>query len=149
MAQIAGSGIDLREVYLLFSIIIGITALINIIVFQESEGLIPVIDKRILGYPECKSGITNPLNTNLTVGSACIFPSEQDLVSLSKTLSLNTIPTTEGDNLTVIVNFVSAILSIFSVLILVVKVIFSITFISILIQIVYYLFKFLQVLGFL
>lgn len=147
MVNIAGFGVDLRELQIVLSAIIGVAALINIVAFQETEGLIPVIDQRIFGYPVCKTGITNPLNSDLTITSLCIFPSQSELSSLSKSLSLNTIPSNEGDNLTIITNFTGLVIGIFSLMFLLVKIILSLDLVLLLGKAVYYIAKIFQFLS--
>lgn len=77
MVQFAGTGISLSEVRLVFLGIALLAGIVNIVAFQGAEGIVGVVDHRIIGYPVCDSSLK--IGQNTTIVSFCLAPSQAEM----------------------------------------------------------------------
>lgn len=124
MVQILGTGIGLDELSYIGLAIILVSTIGNLILFQEIEGAIPVLDKRVIGFPECKIDITLP-NIDYTVLSFCIAPSFKEISSLSNTITFQNFRIDETDEINKAKNLASIVFVPISVIILIIKLFLS------------------------
>lgn len=125
MVSVAGFGIGIDELKYIGLALIIVSTIGNLILFQDTEGAIPVLDRRVIGYPECAINIS-PLNSNYTVLSFCIAPSADEISSLSKTLSFQQFQITGSNNFDKTVNLINLVFTPLSVIILIIKVFLSV-----------------------